>query len=365
MDKVICDICGTSYPATADQCPICGCEKPAETIMDEELGLGADPAPVYKPVKGGRFSDSNVRKRNKSAMAAPVQYDYDPDEEEDEEEEDDEEEYEYEETEVRSNKGLVAVLIFLIVAIVGLILYLYFNFFAPIEKPNKETEPAASTTVTTVTTAAPTETEAPTVPCTGLEVSETNIVLDAIGNAWLLNVVAAPADTTDSVTYASNNEAVATVSNEGCVTAVGPGEAVITVTCGAVVVECKVTCTIETEPVTEATEAPTEPELTWGLNRKEFMLRIGESWGVYEGEVSTALIRFTSKDTSVVTISKSGVVTGVGVGSTVVTAEYNGVVYECKVYCRQPKTETTPTETTPAETTPAQTTPPTTGSEEG
>ena len=359
MDKVICDICGTSYPATADQCPICGCEKPAETIMDEELGLGADPAPVYKPVKGGRFSDSNVRKRNRSAMAAPAQYDYDSDEE-DEEEEDDEEEYE--ETEVRSNKGLVAVLIFLIIAIVGLILYLYFNFFAPIEKPNKETEPAASTTVTT---AAPTETEEPTVPCTGLEVSETNIVLDAIGNAWLLNVVAAPADTTDSITYASNNEAVATVSDEGCVTAVGPGEAVITVTCGAVVVECKVTCTIETEPVTEPTEAPTEPEETWGLNRKEFMLRIGETWGVYEGEVSTALITFKSRDTSVVTISKSGVVTGVGVGSTVVTAEYNGVVYECKVYCRQPKTETTPAETAPAETTPAQTTPPTTGSEEG
>ena len=362
MDKVICDICGTSYPATADQCPICGCEKSAETIMDEELGLGSDPAPVYKPVKGGRFSDSNVRKRNKSAMATPVQYDYDPDDEEDEEEEDDEEEYEYEETEVRSNKGLVAVLIFLIVAIVGLILYLYFNFFAPIEKPNKETDPAASTTVTT---AAPTETEAPTVPCTGLEVSETNIVLDAIGNAWLLNVVAAPADTTDSITYASNNEAVATVSDEGCVTAVGPGEAVITVTCGAVVVECKVTCTIETEPVTEPTEAPTEPEETWGLNRTDFTLRVGERWSLYEGDVSTALITFKARDTSVVTISKSGVVTGVGAGWTIVTAEYNGVTYECKVFCAQPKTETTPTETAPAETTPAQTTPPATGSEEG
>jgi hypothetical protein len=113
-------------------------------------------------------------------------------------------------------------------------------------------------------------------------------------------------------------------------------------------VECKVTCTIETEPATEATEAPTEPELSWGLNREEFMLRVGESWGVYKGEVSTALITFTSKNPSVVTISRSGIVTGVGVGNTVVTAEYNGVVYECKVYCREAKTETT----TPAETTP-------------
>ena len=25
MSKIICDICGTSYPETATQCPICGC----------------------------------------------------------------------------------------------------------------------------------------------------------------------------------------------------------------------------------------------------------------------------------------------------------------------------------------------------
>ena len=342
MDKVICDICGTSYPATADQCPICGCEKSAEPIQDDEFARMSDPAPAYKPTKGGRFSDANVRKRNKTTVAAPVLYDYEQDEEDDEEDAYDEEElYEEEEEEVRSNKGLVAVLVFLIIAILGLILYLYFNFFAPVEKPAATTEPAVSTTVTT---AAPTETEAPTVPCTSLEVSETNIILDAVGNAWLLNVVAAPADTTDSITYTSSNEAVATVSSEGCITAVGPGEAVVTITCGTVVVECNVTCAIATEPATEATEAteaPTEPEETWGLNRTDFTLRVGERWSLYEGDVSTALITFKARDTSVVTISKSGVVTGVGAGWTIVTAEYNGVVKECTVFCAQPK-ETTP-----------------------
>ena len=349
MDKVICDICGTSYPATADQCPICGYEKSADPIMDEEFAGISEPAPAYKPVKGGRFSDANVRKRNKAATAAPVQYDYDMDEEDDEEDDYDEEEvYEEEEEKVRSNKGLVAVLVFLIIAILGLIFYLYFNFFAPIEKPNQETQSPASTTLpVAATTTAPAETEAPTVPCTGLEVSDTEIVLDAIGNAWLLNVVAAPADTTDSITYASSNEAVATVSAEGCITAVGPGEAVITVTCGTAVVECKVSCTIETEPATEPTEAPTEPEETWGLNRVDFTLRVGDRWPLYEGDVSTALITFKARDTSVVTVSKSGVVTGVGVGWTIVTAEYNGVVKECKVFCAQAKTETTPAETTP------------------
>ena len=30
MSKIICDICGTSYPETAKQCPICGCVRPGD-----------------------------------------------------------------------------------------------------------------------------------------------------------------------------------------------------------------------------------------------------------------------------------------------------------------------------------------------
>lgn len=336
MDKVICDICGTSYPASADQCPICGCEKAADPVFDEETAAAAGAAVSYTPVKGGRFSNANVRKRNKGIAVAPVKEAYDADEDEEDDNDDDE----IEEEEEGSSKGLVVVLILLIVAILALILYLYFNFFAPIGGSNKETDPPVPSTTAAATTEA-TETEEPTVPCTGLEVSETDIVLDAIGNAWLLNVVAAPADTTDTIVYTSNNESVATVTSEGCVTAVGPGEAVITVNCGSVTVECKVTCTIETEPETEPTTEPTtEPELNWGLNRTDFTLYVGERWPLYEGDVSTADITFKSKNNAVVTISKSGVVTGVGPGNTVVTAEYNGVVLECIVFCRAPKNET-------------------------
>lgn len=326
MDKVICDICGTSYPASADQCPICGCEKAADPIMDEEIAAMTALPTGYKPVKGGRFSNANVRKRNKVTKPAPVEEDYDLDDDDDDEMEQDGE---------RSNKGLVVVLVLLIIAILTLILYLYFNFFAPVKEPAEESLP--STTVTTAATTLPTETEAPTIPCTSLDVSSTEILLDAIGNAWLLNVVAEPADTTDAITYTSSNESVATVTAEGCITAVAPGEAVITVTCGSVVVECTVNCIVETEPPTvPETEAPTEPA-NWGLNRKEFMLHVGERWPLYEGEVDSTQITFKSKNTSVATISKGGVVTGVGAGNTVVTAEYNGVVYECIVYCRVPK----------------------------
>ena len=61
MNKVICDICGTSYPETSEQCPICGytreidvelmTEETAETEtveVDEIVETAA-----HTPVKGG------------------------------------------------------------------------------------------------------------------------------------------------------------------------------------------------------------------------------------------------------------------------------------------------------------------------
>ena len=37
MNKVICDVCGTMYPDTAKQCPICGCAaaEPVEAAPEE------------------------------------------------------------------------------------------------------------------------------------------------------------------------------------------------------------------------------------------------------------------------------------------------------------------------------------------
>ena len=39
MNKVICDICGTSYPDTADQCPICGYSRDlnGDNILEETV----------------------------------------------------------------------------------------------------------------------------------------------------------------------------------------------------------------------------------------------------------------------------------------------------------------------------------------
>ena len=38
MNKVVCDLCGTSYPETATQCPICGCVRPADAVTVNNSG---------------------------------------------------------------------------------------------------------------------------------------------------------------------------------------------------------------------------------------------------------------------------------------------------------------------------------------
>jgi len=355
MNKVICDICGTTYPEAASQCPICGCAKPEGAAAVTDDAALAEGVSTYTYVKGGRFSNSNVRKRNqgktvsekpaprkpastrpastrpastrpatempasqKSASRRPKPV-RDPEEDDDDA--------------PITNGGLVVILILLILAIIAVGLYLYFNYLKPTEELPEEPDPIGTSNSAI---AEPTETEPIVIPCQSLEVSQTEVTLTEVGNAWLMNVVPVPVDTTDSIKYQTSDETVATVSNEGCVTAVGPGKATITITCGEAVVECQVTCDIvlPTEAPTEPTTEPTtEPQAEWELNRTDITMKVGERWTLYEGTVNKADIKFSSDNESVATF-KNGVVTAVGAGTTTVRAEYNGVKFSCIIRCK-------------------------------
>ncbi|MDE5595030.1 MAG: Ig-like domain-containing protein, partial [Muribaculaceae bacterium] len=74
-----------------------------------------------------------------------------------------------------------------------------------------------------------------------LNVSEMTLL---VGDTDKLTATVEPANTTDAtITWKSDNEAVATVSADGLVTAVSVGTAIIKVSCGEVFAECKVTVT--------------------------------------------------------------------------------------------------------------------------
>ena len=110
MSKVICDVCGTTYPETASVCPICGCAKNTTEQTGAESAQNPEGA-TYAPTKGGRFSKSNVRKRNKKMKESRRN--------------------EEEPENGGANKGLVAVVLVLLLAIIAVLGYIGVRFMFP------------------------------------------------------------------------------------------------------------------------------------------------------------------------------------------------------------------------------------------
>ena len=359
MSKIICDVCGTSYPETATQCPICGCVRSvdAKIVAGNTNETEAQTASSYTYVKGGRFSKSNVKRRNKGKAAAPV------------------ETFVEEEQPANENggkdAGIVITTIFLLLAITAVVIYIAVRFFGPVlfgndfvqTKPTTAVVETQDTTVgtqdtvdgqtqptvdeqTQATVPETTEATLATVPCTEITLSKTEITFESEGAALLLNVTASPEDTTDIVQFLSADDSVATVSEDGKITAVGKGETVIIVTCGTAVAECKVICNIE-EAEEETTEPETSTDAALTFNREDFTLNSkGQTWKLYTGDIAANQITWTSDDEKVATI-KDGVVTAVGSGMTTVYGEYGGTKLSCVVRCSEAmgKADTTVAET--------------------
>ena len=272
MSKIICDVCGSRYPDTSAQCPICGCmnSKAANQPEQTQDPVEVTNVPERTTTPGGRFSKANVNKRNQGKpvyeeeiiRAKPVakkerlqpvpQVDDDFDLEE-----------EFEEESGKKRGSFVNVLLVLvIIALLGVCAYIFIqylmpSFFGGSQAVQPATEPVVS--VTEAATEATQPTLPPNVPCQKLVFEEGTVVLEQSGQTYQLNVKAQPENTTDGMIYISSNEDVATVGDDGVVTAVGEGSVVITVFCGGQQLECNVICNFSGVPVTEApAEAPTE-----------------------------------------------------------------------------------------------------------
>jgi hypothetical protein len=356
MNKVICDICGTAYPDTAPKCPICGFAKTATETTS--AGSERRTSESYAAVKGGRFSKQNVRKRTNSSRN-PERGNSDRPRRNEKEE--------------SGNTGLVLVVIFLLVAIVAVVIYIGLKLF---RTPDADVPQPSGTSQVTLPTTTPTDPEATIgngIACERLEMHK-SIEFFNIGDTWPLEVRPTPANTTDEITFESSAPEIVTVDETGLLTAVGSGEATITVTCGAITEVCQIKCSFEnspTDPTTDptaptdptATTTPTEPagpvdpNFTFEFNTKwkdgdkwdTSILELGETWKAYKTNLSVdpGAITWTSDDPSVCTI-QNGIVTGVGPGKTEVHATYGGKTYTCIVRCKF-ETTGTGTETTPTE----------------
>ncbi len=161
--------------------------------------------------------------------------------------------------------------------------------------------------------------EAPeeTVAVTGVSLDESELTLIA-GEDKTLTASVEPEDATDQkVSWSSDNEAAATVDENGKVTAVAAGETTITVTTedGGYTATCEVT----------VEEAPEETVAVTGvsLELETLELKVEESTtltAIVEPENATdKSVIWSSSDEAVATVSETGEVTGVAEGTAVIT----------------------------------------------
>ena len=146
---------------------------------------------------------------------------------------------------------------------------------------------------------------------TGVSLNKTSLTL-APGGTETLTATVAPANATNkNVTWSSSNTSVATVSNSGVVTAKTVGSATITVTTsdGGKTAKCSVTVAV---PVSGISLDQTALTLFEGENRS-LIATISPS------DATDKSVTWTSSNTSVATVSTSGVVSAKKAGSTVVT----------------------------------------------
>lgn len=310
MSKTICEVCGTAYPEASTQCPICGCVRPADAQGVHTNAAEATPERTYQHVKGGRFSKANVRKRTSSSQgtyakpaktskeaAAPVAT---PPQKK--------------KKKSNGNIGLVITIFVLLLAIIAVIAYILIKFFLPAPAEPEVTDPTFIEEPTELI-----EETVGEIACMDLVLDSYELVLENAGDYTYLTAMPDPFDTTEAIVFESADNDIAMVDSDGRIAAVRKGETVITVTCGAVSVQCKVTVGV--------------PKVVFELDSQEFTLeKAGDTCFIYSGSIPYDDILWSTDDAAVATVD-GGVVTAVGNGTTTIYGDYNGQIVSCIIRC--------------------------------
>lgn len=155
-------------------------------------------------------------------------------------------------------------------------------------------------------------------------ISETEAELTE-GETLQLTATVAPDNTTDkTVTWTSSDETVATVDAEGLVTAVAPGQTVITAACG----EAKGTCTLTVVArVIEVTGITLDQTSIFGAPGNSQKLTAT----VTPDDATDKTVTWSSSDEAVATVDADGLVTFVADGHAVITAACGEFTATCNV----------------------------------
>ncbi len=167
----------------------------------------------------------------------------------------------------------------------------------------------------------------PVIPVESVTLDNNSLTLTE-GDTGSLNASVNPDNATDkTVVWTSSDESVATVDQNGVVTAVAPGSAVITASAGGKSDSCEVTVNAYVPPVI--------PVESVTLDNNSLTLTEGDTGSlnasVNPDNATDKTVVWTSSDESVATVDQNGVVTAVAPGSAVITASAGGKSDSCEV----------------------------------
>ena len=292
MDKIVCDYCGTIYDAEKAQCPLCG-NKSREAEARKSAQSERKAASVKKELK----------KKERTSREIP-------------------------------RKLLIASIVFLSLAVLVVVYFVgdmlgfwpgledVLNATMRVEEPERPDESS----------------------CTYLDILPEEITFTEVGQIQKLRVIMNEG-CTETLTFITSNAEVAMVSEEAKytseedmsaitaeVTAVGAGQANITVSCGSKSVVCPVTCNFSTEPSSEATE-PSQPALK--LSQEDITLQLPRETAVIsiENLPEDAVVVWSSSDETVATVDEDGKIVGIGSGTATITAQVGEETLEMTVRC--------------------------------
>ena len=354
MNKIICDICGTTYPETSDCCPICG----STQDLSEEM-LGEDLLDEGIKGRAGLFTAKKKEIFDYDEVNAQSE-----DEDFEDEEYEEEEVYDEEEEEETSHHNTVLVIL-LTILIAGLLMaagFVFVRYILPYTTAHEETPIQTTAFVEAI----PEETTEVSIPCETLIISSGNVAeLNAEGQHFLLHVKPMPENTTDRIIYTSADERVATVTEDGRITAVSEGETKIYISCGMVSMECPVviryveeTVPPTTETVVDATVPAEEstipvveavdpeetrtpavsgeikPGVALKLKKTDIMLGVYYQFTLeLDCDLEQNEVQWSSEHPHIAKVDENGVVTAVKSGTTAITATYGDQTVTCMVRC--------------------------------
>ncbi|MGE5416788.1 MAG: Ig-like domain-containing protein [Acidobacteriota bacterium] len=174
------------------------------------------------------------------------------------------------------------------------------------------------------------------VPVTGVTISQTGLTLNAGATATLTATLAPSNATNKNVTWSTDNSAAATVNN-GVVTGVAPGSAIITVTTtdGGYTAECYVNVTATNIPVTGVS-----------LNQTALSLNTGATATltatVAPSNATNKSVTWSTSNSGVATVN-NGVVTAVAAGTATISVKTSdgGKTANCSVTVAAPSVPVT------------------------